>query len=105
MRTFKSALAIVASLSLAACALSTIKDKMPSYTGMPAKILFERLGYPTAEQNVAGSKAYIWTTNRFVEGTSYGCKIRVIVDAQDNITNWDFEGNEGGCGPYASRLR
>jgi hypothetical protein len=92
-------------VALGGCAGQTIKEKMATYAGQPASVLFGKLGYPTSEQTIANSKAYIWATNRFIDGSSYGCKIRVIVDPQDMISAWDFEGNEGGCAQYASVLR
>lgn len=54
---------------------------------------------------VAGSKVYVWTTANLVDGTNYGCTIRAILDSQDVIVKWDFQGNEGGCENYASMLR
>jgi hypothetical protein len=92
-------------LTLAGCAGQTIQSRMNEYIGQPASVLFNRLGLPISEQTVAGRKVYIWTRSNLVEGTNYGCKIRAIVDAQDIITSFDWEGNEGGCGVYASRLR
>ncbi|MFC7541791.1 hypothetical protein ACFQU2_23080 [Siccirubricoccus deserti] len=106
---------------------------MNELMGQPAPVLFSRLGYPDAETVVAGRKAYIWgnrrmgampiytptTTTGFV-GTQpvtmttstmnmvpveYACQIRAIVDAEDRITTWDYRGNQGGCAPYARRLR
>ena len=40
-----------------------------------------------------------------VEGTSYACTIRAILDTQNIVTRWDYQGNEGGCASYASMLR
>ena len=92
-------------LCLGSCATQTIKEKLNLYSGQPASVIIARLGYPTSEQTVAGAKGYIWSTNRFIEGTSIGCKIRVMVDAQEIVTAWDFEGSESGCAAYASMLR
>lgn len=92
-------------LALSACAGLTIKDKMPAYVGQPISALIAKLGYPTRQDAVAGRTVYAWSNNRFVEGTSYGCTIRAIVDSSDTITSWDFVGNEGGCGMYAQMLR
>lgn len=90
---------------LSGCAHETIRETMPSYIGQPVNVLIARLGFPTAEQTVAGQKVYIWTTGRLIEGTTYDCKIRAIVGPQDLIISWDYEGNEGGCANYARRLR
>jgi hypothetical protein len=97
--------AILACVCLLGCAGRTLSERLPGYIGQPASALISRLGHPTAEQNIAGKKVYVWSTNQFIEGTSYGCKIRVIVDAKDIVTTWDLDGNEGGCDHYASRLR
>jgi hypothetical protein len=98
------ALIILAALALSGCSTGKIKEQMPQYVGQPASALFAKLGYPTSEQTVAGSKVYIWTTTHLVDGTNYGCKIRAIVDSREIITSWDGEGNQGGCAHYASRL-
>jgi hypothetical protein len=97
-------LIILTALALSGCAGAKIKEQMPQYVGQPASALFAKLGYPTSEQTVAGSKVYIWTTTQLIEGTSHDCKIRAIVDSREIITSWDGEGNERGCGRFASRL-
>jgi hypothetical protein len=97
-------LTALAALGLGGCAGAMIKERMTPYTGQPVSALFAKLGYPTAEQTLAGNKVYIWANTRFVEGTSYQCKIRAIVDSREIITSWDYEGNEGGCSQYAYRL-
>jgi hypothetical protein len=98
-------LALSACLALAACAGQAIKDKMPAYIGQPSSVLIGKLGFPTRQDTVAGRKVYIWTTSNLVDGTNYGCTIRAIVDDQDVIMTWDYQGNEGGCAHYASTLR
>ena len=97
-------LAIFATAALTGCAGQMSKDKMASYIGQPASAVIEKIGYPTAEQTAAGAKVYIWSTSRLVEGTSLGCKIKAIVDAQGVVTSWDFEGTDRGCAAYASKL-
>lgn len=86
------------------CAGATIKDKMNAYMGQPVNALIAKIGFPTDQQTIANQKVYLWTTVRFVEGSSYQCKIRVILGPQDIIQQWDYEGNEGGCGSYAMAL-
>jgi hypothetical protein len=78
---------------------------MGAYVGQPASVLIGRLGFPTRQDNVAGRKVYVWTAGQMVEGTSYACTIRAIVDDQDVINTWDYQGNEGGCRNYAAMLR
>ena len=98
------AYAMIAASMLAGCAGAIIKDKMASLAGQPINAAIDKLGFPTEQTEIAGRKVYIWSSRSFVEGTSYECKIRAIVDDHDTIINWDFEGNEGGCQRYAARL-
>jgi hypothetical protein len=81
-----------------------IKEKMKPNVGQPASALIAKLGYPTREEQVAGHKAFAWSSGQVVEGTSYSCTLRAILDAQDVISAWDFQGNERGCEQYAMRL-
>lgn len=98
-------LAVGLAVSLSACAGQTIKDKLPAYVGRPVDVLVSRIGFPTRQDTVAGQTVYIWTSGQMVEGTSYACTIRAILDTQNIVTRWDFQGNEGGCASYASMLR
>jgi hypothetical protein len=97
--------AMAAGLAVAACAGQTIKDKLPAYMGQPIGALIAKLGFPTRQDMIAGQTVYVWTVNGMQEGTSYGCTIRAIVDAQNVMTRWDFQGNEGACTRYAASLR
>lgn len=90
---------------LSACAGYAIKDKMSAYNGQPVSTLIDKLGFPTRQDTIAGQTVYIWTTGQMIEGTSYACTIRAILDSQNIITRWDYQGNEGGCARYASMLR
>ena len=97
--------AYATALLLTGCVGQALQEGLHDYHGKPASALFSKLGLPTAEQTIAGHKVYIWTTSNFVEGTNYGCKVRVNVDAQDNIVGEDWDGNNGGCAVFASRLQ
>lgn len=98
-------LAMAIGFALSACAGAAIKDKMPAYIGQPVSVLIGKLGFPTRQDTIAGQNVYIWTTGHMVEGTSYGCTIRAILDAQNIVSSWDYQGNEGGCAMYAANLR
>jgi hypothetical protein len=78
------------------------------YYGQPATALIAKLGYPTDQKTVADHKIYIWSTSHLVgdEGgtTQYYCTIRAVLDPNDIITNFDWEGNLGGCDAYMQRL-
>lgn len=97
-------LAAAASLLVANCAGRMIEQGMRSYAGQPISAVIAKLGFPTSEQVIAGAKVYVWSTVSFVDGSSFQCRIRAIVDAQEIISSWDYEGNEYGCANYARRL-
>jgi len=97
--------AYATTLLLSGCVGQALQEGLHAYSGQPASALFSKLGLPTAEQTIAGRKVYIWTTSNFVEGTNYGCKLRVNVDPHDNIVGGDWDGNNGGCAVFASRLQ
>ena len=40
-----------------------------------------------------------------IEGANHGCKLRVNVDPQDIIVGGAWDGNNGGCAVFASRLQ
>lgn len=91
-------------VGVGSCAGQAIKDRMPTYVGQPASVLIDKLGYPTRQDNVAGRKVYIWSIANMVDGTNYGCTIRAIIDDQEVVINWDYQGNEGGCSHLAAKL-
>lgn len=119
-------------LLLAGCAAGIIEEKMQPMIGQPASHVFEKLGIPDAEDVVAGRRFYVWETEDSgsillpqqntgsvytAHGTStytymtyvpmvysHTCRFRVFVDANDLITTYDFDGNEGGCSTFATRL-
>ena len=49
------------------------------------------------------SSTYSHTTYQQVPYTHF-CKLRVFVDSHERIVTYDLEGNEGGCGTFASQL-
>ena len=106
---------------------------MQAFIGQPASHVFEKLGVPDAEDEVAGRKFYVWETES--SGSFYvpmprtgtvhdgnptssltffvhefhtyhhACKFRLFVDKQDLVTGYDLEGDGGGCGVFANQLR
>ena len=106
---------------------------MQAFIGQPASYVFEKLGVPDAEDEVAGRKFYVWETESsgsffvpkpgtgavyegdrmsslsflFHEFQTYHhvCKFRLFVDKQDLVTGYDLEGDGGGCGTFANQLR
>ena len=119
-------------LFLVGCASAIIEERMQPMVGRPASDVFEKLGLPDAEGEVAGRRFYIWGTQtsgsftvpQHKTGTIYGpygtstygyttyqqhfynymCTIRVFVDSDDRIATYDFKGNEGGCSTFAEML-
>jgi hypothetical protein len=96
--------AALLTMVLAGCATQSIETRMTAYVGQPVSVVINKLGFPTAEQTIAGVKVYVWRTYRLVEGSSRDCTIRAIVDAHDIITRWDLDGNQSGCMNYALML-
>ena len=121
-------------IALAGCtSMDIMRPAMESLEGKPVQAAFSALGFPDQEQTIAGQKVYVWMRNYSgsytipttststtyvgttpINTTTYGtstqsynanCKIRVMADASGKIVNWDAEGNEYGCSPYAERLR
>ena len=117
-------------LALAGCAGPSLDERMLPTIGRPAPEIFAKIGFPDAEDTVAGRRFYRWETRssgayilpqsdlatvygpdgpetwivRTYERQpySYFCKFRVFVDAQDRIAGYDFEGD--GCATFARRL-
>jgi hypothetical protein len=98
------AIAIAVSIPLAGCAGYVIKKEMNSVVGQPVSAVIAKMGLPTEDRMIAGKKVYIWSTSNFVEGTNYKCQIRAVLDDKDIVTSWDYDGNEGGCGRFVTKL-
>lgn len=117
-------------LALGGCAQKQLEAGLTSRVGTNVNSLFNTIGMPQQEKTIAGQKVYVWanqqtntmfmpttTTTGYVGMTPYtatnytpmqmnaSCVIEVAVDDSNRITRWQFNGNEAGCGPYASRLR
>ena len=130
----KTVSAFILLLLAAACAFTTFDEELPKYVGRPVDSLVARLGYPSSELTIMGRKVYTWradTTSTSitpvtttatgtvgarmtpvtVTGTSYvpttehlSCVIRAAVNADNTIASVDYEGNNGACLRYSSRL-
>ena len=125
--------AVILALFLAGCAGQIIQEKMQPMIGRPVSYVFGKLGWPDAESKIAGQKIFSWVTQtggsytlpQYNTGTIYNpcgststysyttyhqhsynyfCIIRIFVDAEDRVTAYDFEGNEGGCSTFAKQL-
>jgi hypothetical protein len=124
---------VLAALLVGACAFDTMNAELPKYVGQPVSSLVDRLGYPSGEQSIMGRKVYVWRTDMdyvsttpvtststgyvnykpvTLTSTSYvstpmhlACKIRAVVNPDDRIYSVDYEGNNGACLRYSSRLK
>lgn len=122
--------ALLGLTALAGCATpEQITAGVTTLEGKSYKDAFERLGYPDAEEKVAGNTVYIWqnrnsgtytvpTTQtatsyagqQTIYTTVYGsreesfdhhCILRVAVDKSGTVINTRLKGNIGGCQHYA----
>jgi hypothetical protein len=80
--------------------VGTVKEGMAELEGKPIGHAIERIGPPTDERNVAGTKVYIWSGA--VRGKK--CEIRARMD-KDVISVFEYEGDEGLCQRYAAKLK
>ena len=134
MNRGKAILVWFVALVLGGCAGRIIEDRMQAFIGQPASYVFEKLGASDAEDEVAGRKSYVWEARssgsflvpvmpriRTVQGGDgtanftffvhephtydHVCRFRIFVDTQDLVTAYDLEGDDGGCGAFANKLR
>jgi len=124
-------------LTLAACvvdpAAPVINAQLAAMHEQPVSNVFARLGYPTGESQVAGTKFYYWSNNGIVmqpttydtttttwvgkkaitsdqttfgpdQPVPYGCMIRVFVNPDETVFNYDVRGDQTGCASFAQRL-
>jgi len=126
-------LLVLVMLLVGACAFDTMNAELPKYVGQPVNDLVARLGYPSGEQTIMGHKVYTWRTDMdyvsttpvtststgyvnykpvTLTSTSYvstpmhlACTIRAVVNSDDRISSVDYEGNNGACLRYSSRLK
>lgn len=124
---------LVAAFVLAGCTSFSVLDKeLPKLVGQPVDVAVNKLGFPNAERNIMGKKVYIWSTTQsgtsIVPTTSYStayigtkpvsaqtttystqdytlsCTLRLIVDDKGVVRDYDYDGNNGACFAYSSRL-
>ena len=125
---------LLAATLLASCSpWPTINENLQPMRGAAVDTLFTKLGYPQSEGNIAGRHFYAWqiggsvfipessTTSGYgtlggqafnYSQTTFGgggvaqlhCSLRVFVDGDNRITNWDGGGNNGACITFANRL-
>jgi hypothetical protein len=80
-----------------------IKSGTDQLIGQPLSAAIERLGVPTEERTIAGTKVYVWTTSSAVfRGNQSKCTIRAIMKG-DVVGFFDWE-DDAGCSQYAQML-
>jgi len=101
--------------------------------GHPLEVATMVLGYPDGKQDIVkGRTAYYWidkqhemtvrpafgyttgtldtqdvslrTTKLYAVPTTYECMIKVVVDQDDTIVDYDFNGQRAGCKDFIDRL-
>jgi hypothetical protein len=98
--------ALMSATFLAGCSFGAIKEGLHGLQGQPISAAIAKLGVPNDDRMIAGQHVYTWYSSTFDEGTQLQCKIRVMTAAtSDIITGSDYEGNNGMCSRYASKLR
>lgn len=94
-------LAVIALALLAGCtSFSKLEPQLAELRGQPLQVAFDRYGIPNREYEVAGQKAYEWSTNRVNPfnntGPMTGCAIRVMA-AEGVIRTTNYDGQNGAC--------
>jgi len=100
MSGYPWALAVGFVLCLSGCV--GMKDATQSLKGQDITVVVRKLGYPTEKREMLGRTIYRWNT-----GNPRGmyCNLDVVVQQNDIIETGSWEGNNGGCGNLASRLK
>ena len=79
-----------------------IQTKLDALKGHPVKELVEKFGSPKSETETDGRKTYLWSPPSYYVVAP--CTLRVFLDKDDKITDYDFSGTNGGCGYFAHVL-
>jgi len=77
---------------LSACAGPIAGIQMSGYRGQPVGVAIANFGNPTERKVMEGNEIYYWSNIHFINGRNHSCKIWTIVDKQEIITNWGYEG-------------
>lgn len=125
---------VVCSVLVVGCAtFGDLEEGLNGLLGQPETEAFRALGYPTTKDTFGNDTVYVWgrstsgtyyvpqtatTTsyvgNQPVYGTTtysqpvsynYNCMIKIVVNNNKEIKDWEFDGNLGGCESYIGRLK
>jgi hypothetical protein len=125
--------ALVGALGLSGCVTSRMNDGLSDLVGLDVDAAVAVLGYPDGQREMMGDTLYIWSSNHNVvlpmattttttgnfggvpyygstTGMGYmpanlNCTIQLAVGPNKVIKSWQWNGNMGGCQPYARSLR
>jgi hypothetical protein len=124
----------MAAFALAGCStFSTMETGLQALVGQPFDAAIARLGYPSGQMKVGDDTVYGWgrsftmsmpqyqsaNTTGYIGSTPYSgttstwgsvpmqyqCDIKIAVGPDNIIKSWQYDGNLGGCGAYASALK
>lgn len=99
---FTRAAAVIALLATTACDPAAHEQRLVdaettkmfgSLMGQPVSRIVAIMGHPQSTREVLGAKVVRWSTRRGF----FTCDLDVGLDAQNNMTDWRFDGNNGGC--------
>jgi len=105
--------------------VSQLERGMDSFIDESADSVIEVLGFPHVDEQIAGKRALSWSVipsrsfsqdyrgyYRYygvsLRGTGYrdyGCILRVILDKNDVVESWDYQGSISNCGKYRQILQ
>ena len=99
---------------LATCAADSnpgpvIRAYLNGKIGAPVGSIFETLGYPTSETDIAGHHVYLWQGSRqaiiFDAGViRLTCTIRVFTEVTGMVTYYDLDGSRDACAAFAHKI-
>ena len=95
----KLAIATLAVLTLAGCALRTnvvMTRDLKALVGKDVNMIVKRLGYPDKQEVMLGEKVYTWLIN--------DCTLHVAVDASEHVIRSDYNGSRRECGAVADKI-
>jgi hypothetical protein len=122
----------LAAPALSSCVFQRLNEGLPRLMGRDIHEAINVLGYPSDQRVIAGDTVYTWSTGATVPfpvtnySTTTGingapfqmttatpgfvpmslpCQIQLATNGEGRIINWRWQGNLGGCDPYAQALR
>jgi hypothetical protein len=101
MNRFRFAVVVAVGLVTSSC-VQMMTNATSTLKGQNISAAVNKLGFPTDKREMLGHTIYTWKTGN---PNAYYCDLDLVVDSKDTITNAQWNGNNGGCGALAERLR